>query len=211
MPVSERDSKAIVLTTDKTLDDMDGPGQALSLAVTRSAGNCSRRGVPAAIVAAASNRQLQLTGAITSGSSSSNVARKVPLIRLSLCQTLTRPITGADSGSPTAGAPAEADAVDQAGYSKSAAAATAGAGASKATTAEAAASTSKGAGPDSSAAASDRGIAPAGGVSAGSGGGSGSSKSAVSKAAIMSFRKVELLVGAMDLKTDQVGATVHVW
>jgi hypothetical protein len=27
----------------------------------------------------------------------------------------------------------------------------------------------------------------------------------VSKAAIMSFRKVELLVGAMDLKTDQVG------
>jgi hypothetical protein len=32
----------------------------------------------------------------------------------------------------------------------------------------------------------------------------------VSKAAIMSFRKVELLAGAMDLKTDQVGDAVPV-
>jgi hypothetical protein len=203
MPVGERDSKAIVLTTDKTLEDMDGPGQALGLALTRSANNCSRRGgVPVAIAAAASSRQLQLTGV---NSNSSSVPRKVPLIRLSLCQTLTRPIAGPDSGSPTAAAPAAA-ASEQASSSQAAAAGGGGA-VSKGTGAEAAASTSKAAGQSSAAVAavaSERTAAAAGG----SGGGS-SSQSAVSKAAIMSFRKVEVLVGAMDLKTDQVGAALR--
>ncbi|KAF6253188.1 hypothetical protein COO60DRAFT_1463300 [Scenedesmus sp. NREL 46B-D3] len=129
MPVGERDAKAVVLATDKTLEDMDAPGQAMSLAVTRSTSKNSRHGVPAAI-AVASNRQLQLTG--PASSSSSSMPRK------------------------------------PAGMSSS---------------------------------ASDRTTAAPGG-SANTGGGSGS-ESAVSKAAIISFKKVELLMGSMDLKTDQ--------
>ena len=94
----------------------------------------------------------------SSGSSLSAAARKVPLIRVSICQTLTKPLNGSEGSDHASDGPRRtAD-----------------------TTASASSSL------------------------AGDGAGTREARSAVSKAAIMSFRKVELLMGALDLKTDQV-------
>lgn len=170
-----KDKHRITLITDKTLDDMESPARTMFKATNRTIQDSS-----AGLQAAPGGKQLQVTA---SGSSVSAAARKVPLIRVSLCQTLTKPINGAE----------EADSVPEGQPATS----TAGTAAGSAT----AASHTHGSASSSI----------AGGGSSGRGGssvaGGTPSKSAVSKAAIMSFRKVELLMGALDLKTDQVRLT----
>lgn len=194
---------------------MDSPAQAVTLAVARSASNSSSRRGPAALGAAASSRQLQLA----SPSSGNAAQRKVPLIRLSVCQTLTKPIAGTD-GDGAAG-DTQAAAVSRKSTGVSAAsedhangAAPAAAEAGTSAAAGAAAATA-GSGPSSSLVAAGRTGAAGGSSSGGSSNslvtaGVAGSKSAVNKAAIMSFRKVEVLMGALDLKTDQVGSAVSV-
>lgn len=157
-----KDKHRITLPTDKTLDDMESPARAMFAAVANIA-NSSGTSQPAA-----NSRQLQVT---SSGSSLSAAARKVPLIRLSVCQTITKTLNDSEHISTSEGA--------------------------KQSMGKETAMAEPAAGSSSSVGGSSAATAGTGGVQ---------SKSAVSKAAIMSFRKVELLMGGLDLKTDQVGA-----
>jgi hypothetical protein len=237
-----------VLTTDKAVDDMDNPAKAVMAILARTVphpgvilgpGTISTAGtsavgrgsVSATTAAAAGIRQLQLA---SSGSSSSSGgggggSRKVPLIQLSVCQTLTKSLAEAagggasgpgrmsnNTGSVELSGPLPSKVADGASgglpltaagngsLSAAAAAAAVTIGAEGSTTISGSGRSTAvhgspgGAGGRTSAVSR---AAAAGGSPASGGGGS---LSAVSKAAIVSFKKVELLVGAMDLKTDQV-------
>lgn len=261
---------SLILATDKTLDDMDSPSRAIMLALQRlSSGSSRSNGIWAgggAAVAArrgprgSRGRQLQLSSV---GSSVGAVTRSSPLIRLSVCQTLTKPLT--KSSKSLTGEVEEGGSVSSVGGTGT----TAGAGAqgvlrlsSSDSNVQRAAGTADGSGPSSkrpplarhrrahsssstgavaggdtlvsgaltaalaaearsSASTSSGGGSNAETVreglsSSGGGGGGGTislaapaAASAVNKAAIISFRKIELLVGTLDLNTDQVGGYIY--
>jgi hypothetical protein len=273
---------SLVLATDKTLDDMDGPGRTMMAALQRlEAGSSRSNGIWAGASGgggasgsgndgasssrggggAGGGRQLQLTHV---GSSVGAVTRSSPLIRLSLCQTLTKPLSrsrlhSAGSESPegasgsSGGGAAAGGSLARAGttkallsnagsssdgnlYGTAAAAAAPGGSAgglprppvARHRRAHSSSSTGAVTGGDtlvsglmgvpydplvtvaSSSYASAAGSSGGGGVpgaGAGAGVALGAPLSVVNKAAIISFRKVELLVGTLDLNTDQVGCT----
>lgn len=108
---------SLVLATDKTLDDMDSPSRALTLSLQRLTSSSSRsNGIWAGggAAAGASSRSGSAAGRQLSSISSSvgAVTRSSPLLRLSLCQTLMKPLnkssrSSSSSDLETAGAAAD--------------------------------------------------------------------------------------------------------
>lgn len=166
----------VTLLTDKSLDDMEPPAKAMWAAISRLGHDGSK-----SLLSPLSGRQLRVTG---SGSSVSAAGRRLPFIRVSVCQTLTAHLDSSSMYDMAAGqqhhgsARATGSSADQ-----------------PADYAQIRSSTRSHGG--------SRGVQP-GDIYVSDSMRASDSKSVVSKAAIMSFRKVELLMGALDFKTDQV-------